>query len=448
MELSLILINVWRKQVWTFQKTTFATLQRVYLQHWSSAAAAASRLFRSSRVVHSRCHHGEENAGEKGAGVNGQLGQGRRHQDLLLLVTQRLHNLRRRLVRRNTKRLFGEQRCREKQHWRSVCVGSAWFSGTVLTGHEGFGGFGVGGRPADERVVNGAHWDAVLLHLCSQTIEESLNCVFGGCVWKTVQSDSLDFLTRAGPKPRDPHSHAVRKGTASFPWMLLTRIRWPLLLEIMEGSTPATETLSLISAPYQHHLLQSPTFSQRDGPKVVVVHEEFVRLESQGLRRSFDLHAAVENEDVQAAVTLQNLGDGLCRAVHVPKVQQHQLRGKRLSKALVTLMTVSGSWIVRLIDVSVKYTDERGIRTIRQVIRKFFKLLPAFPTKDQPGASSVKHACTFFGKNAHGLTSRDDAKRICSWNYNLPFPSSDKAFVMITTLLRTDVLDSRARTAP
>lgn len=74
------------------------------------------------------------------------------------------------------------------------------------------------------------------------------------------------------------------------------------------------------------------TFSQRDGPKVVVVHEEFVRLQSQRLRRSFDLHAAVEDEDVQAAKALQNLGDGLGRAVHIPEVQQHQLGGKRLSE--------------------------------------------------------------------------------------------------------------------
>lgn len=34
-------------------------------------------------------------------------------------------------------------------------------------------------------------------------------------------------------------SHVVRKGTASFPWMLLTSSRWPVLLEIIEGSTPA-----------------------------------------------------------------------------------------------------------------------------------------------------------------------------------------------------------------
>lgn len=72
-------------------------------------------------------------------------------------------------------------------------------------------------------------------------------------------------------------------------------------------------------------MFQSATFSQSDGSKVVVVHEELVRLQRQTLRRSLDLHAAVEDEDVQAAVAVQNLSHRHRHAVHVSKVQQHEL---------------------------------------------------------------------------------------------------------------------------
>lgn len=81
------------------------------------------------------------------------------------------------------------------------------------------------------------------------------------------------------------HSHVVRNGTASFPWMLLTSSRWPVLLEIMEGRTPAVDN------PEQHLQSSSPrpphtqtelrdcrTFSQSGWSKVVVVHDQLVHL--------------------------------------------------------------------------------------------------------------------------------------------------------------------------
>lgn len=138
---------------------------------------------------------------------------------------------------------------------------------------------------------------------------------------------------------RSSHSHVVRKGTASFPWMLLTSSRWPVLLEIMEGRTPAVEN------PQQHLQSLPPsiptpdpelgacrTFGQGGWSKVVVLHDQLVHLQGYGLHGGFELHAAVEDEDVEAAVALQDLCDGLGHAVHVPEVQQHQFRRERLRR--------------------------------------------------------------------------------------------------------------------
>lgn len=85
-------------------------------------------------------------------------------------------------------------------------------------------------------------------------------------------------------------------------------------------------------SPAARNQFPSSTFGQCGRSKVVVVHDQLVRLQRDGLRRGFDLHAAVEDEDVEAAVALQDLCDGLGHAVHVPEIQQNQFRGKRLRR--------------------------------------------------------------------------------------------------------------------
>lgn len=115
--------------------------------------------------------------------------------------------------------------------------------------------------------------------------------------------------------------------------MLLISSRWPVLLEIMEGRTPAVGNVwSHCLRPSQVHLELCPTFGQSGRSKVVVVHDQLVHLQRDGLHGGFKLHAAVEDEDVEAAVALQDLCDGLGHAVHVPKVQQHQLRRESLKQ--------------------------------------------------------------------------------------------------------------------
>lgn len=73
------------------------------------------------------------------------------------------------------------------------------------------------------------------------------------------------------------------------------------------------------------------TLNQCDGPKVVDVHDNPVHLEGQTLYRSFHLHAAVEDEDIQTSVTLQDLRDDLRNTLHITEVQLHQFGWKRLS---------------------------------------------------------------------------------------------------------------------
>lgn len=72
------------------------------------------------------------------------------------------------------------------------------------------------------------------------------------------------------------------------------------------------------------------TLNQCDGPKVVDVHDNPVHLEGQTVYRSLHLHAGVEDEDIQTAVTLQDLRDDLRNALHVTEVQLHQFGWKRL----------------------------------------------------------------------------------------------------------------------
>ncbi len=65
------------------------------------------------------------------------------------------------------------------------------------------------------------------------------------------------------------------------------------------------------------------TLNQRDRPKVVHIHDDPVHLEGQTLYRSFHLHTAIEDENIQTAVTLQDLRDHLRNALHVTEVQLH-----------------------------------------------------------------------------------------------------------------------------
>ena len=66
------------------------------------------------------------------------------------------------------------------------------------------------------------------------------------------------------------------------------------------------------------------TFGQSYGSKVVHVHDGLVQLQRHVLHRSFHLHAAVDDEDVQAAVAFQHLWDHIRQALHVTEVNQHQ----------------------------------------------------------------------------------------------------------------------------
>lgn len=66
------------------------------------------------------------------------------------------------------------------------------------------------------------------------------------------------------------------------------------------------------------------TFCQSNGSKVVHVHDVPVHLQGQVLSGGFDLHAAVEDQDVHAAIALHHLGSHVFHAVHIAEVQQHQ----------------------------------------------------------------------------------------------------------------------------
>lgn len=74
---------------------------------------------------------------------------------------------------------------------------------SVLTGPDGSGGcclHVLGGRGADEGVVDGADGDAVLVHLGPQAVEEGLHGVFGGGIWKKGQRSFLFFFCHAMEK--------------------------------------------------------------------------------------------------------------------------------------------------------------------------------------------------------------------------------------------------------
>lgn len=75
-----------------------------------------------------------------------------------------------------------------------------------------------------------------------------------------------------------------------------------------------------------------PTFSQGAGSKVVDVHDVPVHLQRDVLYGGLQLHAAVTDQDVHAAVAVHHLGYHVLHALHVTEVQQHQLWGKRLKR--------------------------------------------------------------------------------------------------------------------
>lgn len=74
------------------------------------------------------------------------------------------------------------------------------------------------------------------------------------------------------------------------------------------------------------------TFSQSAGAKVVDVHDVSVYFQRDVLHWGLQLHAAVTDQDIHAAVTVHNLGHHLLHALHVAEVQEHQLWGKRLKR--------------------------------------------------------------------------------------------------------------------
>lgn len=63
------------------------------------------------------------------------------------------------------------------------------------------------------------------------------------------------------------------------------------------------------------------TFGQGDGPKVVGIHDLFVELQRDLIGRPLHLHAGVVDEDVHAAVAIQ---DFLCHILHTADVCEVQ----------------------------------------------------------------------------------------------------------------------------
>lgn len=72
------------------------------------------------------------------------------------------------------------------------------------------------------------------------------------------------------------------------------------------------------------------TFGQGDGSKVIGVHDLFVKLQRNLMGRSFHLHAGIADEDVHAAVAIQDLFGHILDAADVREVQEDQLWGECL----------------------------------------------------------------------------------------------------------------------
>ena len=74
------------------------------------------------------------------------------------------------------------------------------------------------------------------------------------------------------------------------------------------------------------------TFGQSAGAKIVDVHDVSVHFERDALHRGLQLHAAIADQHVHTAVTLNHLIHHLWHAVHVTKVQDHKLGLERLGE--------------------------------------------------------------------------------------------------------------------
>lgn len=127
------------------------------------------------------------------------------------------------------------------------------------------------------------------------------------------------------------NSHELLNGTASRPWMLLTSTMCPDLLEIIVGRTPATLfghisiwIKKVTKTQYhQYYIFPGnvwPTFGQSAGAKVVNVHDISVQFQGDTLHRGLYLHAAVTDQHIHTAVTLQHLSHHVLHAVHVTEV--------------------------------------------------------------------------------------------------------------------------------
>lgn len=103
------------------------------------------------------------------------------------------------------------------------------------------------------------------------------------------------------------------------------------------------------------------TFSQSAGAEVVNVHDVSVQFQGGTLDGSLQLHAAVTDQHIHAAVTLHHLSHHVLHAVHITEVQDHQLWGKCLEIHRIVLLPFFSVCVCFLIttrfhqDMSVLY---------------------------------------------------------------------------------------------
>lgn len=154
-------------------------------------------------------------------------------------------------------------------------------------------------------------------------IKETLNLPFSGRthkVWTFVRNWTHMSSWKGQP---------VYPGRCSPGWCALTFERSWLEEHLPQASTSTSDE--------EHNLWGSfrkipPTFGKSAGPKVVDVHDVSVRLQRDAPSGSLELHAAVADQHIHAAVTLHHLRHHLLHAGHVTEIQDHQLWSKRLQR--------------------------------------------------------------------------------------------------------------------
>ena len=72
------------------------------------------------------------------------------------------------------------------------------------------------------------------------------------------------------------------------------------------------------------------TFGQYDGSKVIGIHDLFVELQRNLMGRSLHLHAGIVDEDIHAAVAIQDLFGHILDTADVWEIQEDQLWGECL----------------------------------------------------------------------------------------------------------------------